>query len=288
MARKLFAAGIQRILHQCGVHLARYPLRSEYENVLHDFLIGFDIGCVVDVGANVGRFGLALRRLGYTGRIISFEPVPATVEHLQRSAARDPLWDVHCLALGASDGQARIHLYAGSENATLAEVTTFARGWMPSALQETGYVDVPLRRLDSLMAEGVIPMDAPALLKIDAEGFDWEVMAGAGSRVADFAGVQMELMVQPVWQNAPPMGESLLRLAELGFQPAAFSVANRAHFSAIVIDGLFVNTRFQSDPARAARMWNSDGMGLAPQLWANPAAHRPSSRARAVGASWSE
>ena len=34
-----------------------------------------DVNCVIDVGANVGQFGIALRRAGYRGCIVLFEPV---------------------------------------------------------------------------------------------------------------------------------------------------------------------------------------------------------------------
>lgn len=276
---------VQGLLHRAGVHLSHYPLRTEYENVLHDFLAGFGVRCVLDVGANVGRFGLALRRLGYGGRIVSFEPVSATYERLARTASGDPRWDAHRMALGAADGEAQMRTFPGHENATLARLGDFAREWLPSALKEEGAETVPLRRLDSLLAEGRVTLDGPAFLKVDAEGYDWQVVEGAGERVDGFVGLQMELMVQPMWPDAPAFGPSVTRLAEMGFEPVAFSVANRARFSAIVIDGLFRNARFAPDPARAAEMWNPAGMGLSPQVWEQPADAAPSSR-DSEGASW--
>jgi hypothetical protein len=53
----------------------------------------------------------------------------------------------------------------------------------------------------------------------------------------------------------------------MGFEPVAFAVPNRARISAIVVDGLFRNTRVTPDPERADRMWNPAGMGLFPQTW---------------------
>lgn len=262
---------VQGVLHRAGVHLTRYPEHSEYARVLHDFLVGFDVGCVLDVGANQGYFGLALRRLGYAGRIVSFEPVATTFQRLRERAGPDASWTAHRIALGAEDGQVRMRTFAGHENCTLAEMGEFAREWLPSALRDEGVEEVPLRRLDSLVEEGSVELTAPTLLKVDAEGYDWRVLEGAGSRLEQVVGLQLELMVQPVWEGAPTMGESLLRLADLGFQPVAFSVANRARFGIIVVDGLFVNTRFTPDPRRAPLLWNPAGMGLTPQVWDAPA-----------------
>jgi FkbM family methyltransferase len=278
---------VQGLLHRAGVHLSHYPVRSEYENVLHDYLIGFGVGCVLDVGANVGRFGQALRRLGYRGRIVSFEPVSATFERLRQTAAGDARWEVHRMALGAGDGEARMSTFPGHENATLSRLGDFAREWLPSALRDEKTEAVPLRRLDSLIAEGLVTLDGPTFLKVDAEGFDWQVIEGAGERIGDFVGLQTELMVQPVWPDAPLLGASVTRLAEMGFEAVAFSVANRARFSAIVVDGLFRNARFAPDAARAAEMWNPDGMGLSPQVWEPPAGGERE-RWDSAGASWHE
>lgn len=42
---------------------------------------------VLDVGADRGQFGKRLRRDGYTGRIVSFEPVPHIADQLEKGAA---------------------------------------------------------------------------------------------------------------------------------------------------------------------------------------------------------
>ncbi|HEU4452451.1 MAG TPA: FkbM family methyltransferase [Longimicrobium sp.] len=258
---------VQGVLHRAGAHLSRYPERSEFESVLHDFLVGFDVGCVIDVGANVGGYARGLRGLGYAGRIVSFEPVSGTFAQLREIAAGDALWETHRMALGPSDGEAPMRVFPGHQNSTFSRPGEFAREWLPSALAEEHVENVPLRRLDTLLADGTLDPGVPTLLKVDAEGYDWSVIEGAGERIRDFVGVQMELMVQPMWENARPLGESVTRLAEMGFEPVSFSVVNRARFSAIVIDGLFRNRRFAPKPGSEERMWNPAGMGLAPQQW---------------------
>jgi hypothetical protein len=53
-----------------------------------------DINCVIDVGGNQGHFGQLVRTLGYTGRIVPFEPSPSSLPALSKLAAQDAQWEV--------------------------------------------------------------------------------------------------------------------------------------------------------------------------------------------------
>ena len=59
---------------------------------LQDFLRSRAIDAVLDVGANEGGFASSIRGSGYTGKIISFEPVAEVYERLQARFADDQLW----------------------------------------------------------------------------------------------------------------------------------------------------------------------------------------------------
>ena len=60
---------------------------------LIDFLQSRSVDCVLDVGANEGQFGRWLRNHGYSGRIISFEPISAAYQLLLAEAAGDVSWE---------------------------------------------------------------------------------------------------------------------------------------------------------------------------------------------------
>ena len=62
----------------------------------------FDIELILDVGANVGQFAQYMRKIGYRGTIISFEPVAAEFAKLKTTAASDPKWNVINVSLGAA------------------------------------------------------------------------------------------------------------------------------------------------------------------------------------------
>src|SRR4051812_49758697 len=54
------------------------------ERQLAELLTRYAVNVVLDVGANVGQYGQLLRRVGYTGHIVSFEPVPACFAELSQ------------------------------------------------------------------------------------------------------------------------------------------------------------------------------------------------------------
>src|SRR6516162_4098488 len=58
------------------------------------------INLVFDAGANIGQTGLTLREEGYTGRIVSLEPLSEPFEELKKVAAKDGNWVVKRCAVG--------------------------------------------------------------------------------------------------------------------------------------------------------------------------------------------
>ncbi|MFD8571398.1 hypothetical protein [Streptomyces sp. NPDC059639] len=62
-----------------------------------------EIDLVLESGRPDGAFGRALRRAGYRGRIVSFEPFGGDRAGVRRAAARDTAWQVLPYALGDRD-----------------------------------------------------------------------------------------------------------------------------------------------------------------------------------------
>ena len=68
------------------------------------------INVVLDVGANVGQYGTGLRNVGYTGRIVSFEPLSTEFKQLSAKATADGAWQSLNFALGDVDGSSEINV----------------------------------------------------------------------------------------------------------------------------------------------------------------------------------
>lgn len=132
---------------------------------------------LVDVGANVGSFSRLLAEQFPSARICAFEPNPTVFERLE--AARGPSIDCHAMALGDEEGQFPLFDHfdgSGTEHASLhgAVITE-------QHCRAARAVEVPVRRLDRVMAElGIERID---FLKIDTEGNELAVLRGASQLI---------------------------------------------------------------------------------------------------------
>jgi FkbM family methyltransferase len=126
----------------------------------------------VDVGANIGHYSVIAG--GASGAdCISFEPIPATFEQLTENVNLNKLGhkiDVRNVGVGAKSGTLSFTTGADSMNHVAAE--TYDAG------QEV--VEVPVVTLDEVLSGR-----KPAVIKIDVEGFEKQVIAGAGSVLRD-------------------------------------------------------------------------------------------------------
>jgi hypothetical protein len=75
----------------------------------------FDIQYIIDVGANCGQYALKVRKLGYKGNIVSFEPIRDNYQKILSVAEYDPKWQCYNYALGASEGQGLIHVFRNTD-----------------------------------------------------------------------------------------------------------------------------------------------------------------------------
>jgi FkbM family methyltransferase len=132
--------------------------------------------CVWDVGANVGFYSeLFALAVGPSGKVVSFEPSPACVAALEerlRDRSVGASWVVVPIALSDADGDAWLSLGDGD----IAPSNHLANG------DDTSAIRVKTARGDSLLAQGYGPA---AVIKIDVEGFEGEVLDGMNSVLAD-------------------------------------------------------------------------------------------------------
>lgn len=222
--------------------LTRFAMHEHVAAILRQY----EVDCVLDVGANRGQYGHDLRRAGYTGHIVSFEPVPDVFAELEAVAAADGRWTAYPYALGREDGTTTINVVPGTLSSVLAP-TRFGRKRY-AQLREPTATEVPLRRLESIL-DDVLPAGARRpYLKLDTQGFDLEVFAGLGDRVADVVAMQAEVSLLQIYEGMPDMAEALEAYREAGFDITALYPVSRQSATARVLEFDCVMVRAGSRP----------------------------------------
>jgi FkbM family methyltransferase len=130
----------------------------------------------VDVGANVGFFTLLASSLvGPSGRVFALEPSLPVFQRLEATLRENGISQARAfsLALGAEPGTLNLHFTALTDS-----------NHTPSMIVQEGARTVPVqvRTLDDCLEEwGLERVD---LLKVDVEGFEPRVFAGASRALA--------------------------------------------------------------------------------------------------------
>lgn len=183
------------------------------------------VNVVLDVGANVGQYAEKVRRSGYTGRLVSFEPVEELCAALRDKASGDDDWHVHRCALGEEDGEAEINVVPGTMS-SLLDASAFGKDWS-DRLRESHTETVRVRRLQDVLDEATAGVEDPRVyLKMDTQGFDLQTFRGAGERVTELVGMQSEVSCVPIYDGMPRMAEQLAVYEGAGFEiTGMFSVS---------------------------------------------------------------
>ena len=74
---------IKKLARSLGVDLKRYNVQTSEAAKMQRLLAYHNIDLVFDVGANIGQYAKLLRELGYSGRIVSFEPLSSAYSQLK-------------------------------------------------------------------------------------------------------------------------------------------------------------------------------------------------------------
>lgn len=205
---------IKNILHKAGWKLSRETVMCSYSLQTVRALKAHNVNVVFDIGANTGQFATELRAYGYTGKIVSFEPLPDAYEQLVKLASEDSNWVVHerCAA-GAESGSIDINV---SGNSVSSSILPMLKSHLESAPQSkyTHTVKAKIITVDSIYDQYCETTDN-VLLKIDTQGYEWQVLDGATESLAVCKGLLLELSLVPLYEGQRLWQEFLTRLATL-------------------------------------------------------------------------
>jgi FkbM family methyltransferase len=169
---------------------------------------------VVDAGANKGQFALVARFHNPDSRIYSFEPLagPARVFAAVFAGDRNTVLLRH--ALGSAEEEAMINVSGRADSSSLLPISALQNENFPGTAA-VGQEAISVRRLDDVASE--IKIKEPALLKIDVQGFEMELLKGAEQSLASFSDIYVELSFVPFYEGQALAPEVIAWLDGRGF-----------------------------------------------------------------------
>jgi FkbM family methyltransferase len=230
---------VRNLAKRLGYEVFGPPRAFANQRSLVGLLRREQINVVLDVGANTGQFATELRAWGYSGRIISFEPLAGAHTELCHKAGTDPGWIVAGrTAIGAETGSVEINVSGNSVSSSIL-------GMLPShaeAEPQSKYVGteiVPVNRLDDLYTPKAADR---VLLKIDVQGYEGQVLDGATAILNTSRAVILEMSLVPLYEGQMLASELWHVLASRGFEPWSLEPGFRHPETGrmMQLDGIFV------------------------------------------------
>jgi FkbM family methyltransferase len=214
----------------------------------HRCVLSPALATVVDVGANRGQFALAVRQWAPQARVISFEPLPGPAAIFRAVFAGDAQVTLHPVALSPRPERRAMHVSGRDDSSSLLPISEAQTALFPG----TGEV-ASLEVTTGPLGDFVEPSElvAPAMLKLDVQGFEYDALLGCRAMLPLFAWVYCECSFVELYTGQKLAADVVDLLAENGF--ALAGVHNASYDDAgrcIQADLLFTAAGAQSSAAR--------------------------------------
>jgi len=233
---------LNRLLAPTGLVVQRRgPGRATAERGLERLpALGLSPRTVVDIGAAYGEWSALAGRVFSKARVILIEPLSEFAPFLEVTTRGLTDAIVVAAAAGRTPGSAMLHVHRDLVGTSLRSEPGLA-----AADRE-----VTVLTVDGLVAE--YSAKGPFVLKLDVQGAELDVLAGAAATLAETELVQLETLLFPFYDGAPQLAEvvAFMRaagfvvydVADLGYRPLDGALAQ--------VDLLFVP---ESSPLRKRR-----------------------------------
>ena len=169
---------------------------------------------VVDIGANRGQFALAARHAFPCAKIVSFEPLSRPANRFRAVFAGNNQISLYQAGIGPEHRRAAIHVSFKDDSSSLLPITSTQQALFPGT-GEVGTTEIAIGPLEDFVPADSI--EAPALLKLDVQGYELEALRGCESLLHRFAHVYCECSYVELYEGQALADEVIAWLRERGF-----------------------------------------------------------------------
>jgi len=151
---------------------------NKYEKEFGHFLNMLSADSVVlDIGANIGITTVPIAKKCRQGKVFAFEPIPSNLKALKRIVQHYKFNNVSFFgaALGDTNGSVQMVLPVLNKN-KMQGLSHIVEDNNSDAWNKGDFFNVPLKKLDDIQEINAQTIHA---IKIDVEGFEYEVLKGA-------------------------------------------------------------------------------------------------------------
>jgi len=195
---------IKKLLRFTGYEVTKFP--TGFDKKIIDLFKKRDINMILDAGANIGQYSEYLRRIGYKGEIISFEPLEKENKELRTNSKGDKKWNTYKIALGDSDGPGIINIAGNSYSSSILNMNIEHLEGAP----ESRYIsaqNINIRRLDNFIEENSYIKNYNVFLKLDVQGYEKKVILGTEKNLDLIKGLQLELSFDQLYEGETVFSE---------------------------------------------------------------------------------
>lgn len=169
---------------------------------------------VVDIGANHGQFALVVRHYFPDANIFSFEPLSGPASKFRKVFKDDSRVIFHQVAIGPMTGETIIHVSAMDDSSSLLPISQIQQRLFHGTWEVRTETIKVGRLTDFVAAECIV---APAMLKLDVQGFELEALQGCEELLKFFVYIYVECSFVELYIGQALAHDVIEWLEEYGF-----------------------------------------------------------------------
>jgi len=180
-------------------------------------LNSLNIDIIFDIGANKGQSAIEFFSKGFKGRIVSFEPLSEEHKELELNSKKYKNWIVAPrMAIGDKDGQVNINVSGNSGSSSILPISETHTNAAPDSAY-VGVQKVEIKRLDSI-SEVYTKTNDKFFIKIDTQGFEYQVLNGGSNILKNTIGLKIELSLVLLYEGQILWKELIEKINKMGFE----------------------------------------------------------------------